>query len=623
VSAFRYISRRGACQLCGGVADCRVNDRGGVHCRRTERNAPPAGWIYAGKDDGEGFGVYWPDDGRAPNERRNAAAANRVDAARRAAAEAKAAGKPAPTTGGALSFEEIERCRATLSPTQRATFVHEMLAGVSTGPAALAALDVQFIMDAGGQSGRWAYVFPERDGAERTTGYNLRFRDSRKLTYGPRGLFIPSTWATTNTPVFVAEGVSDTLALTAIGVAALGRANNTGGGVQLAELLVRYGFTGGDVCGTRDVYILGENDEKPNGTWPGRDGAERVASQLAEALGRPVAIAYPPAGVKDVREWLAGRRGDLEAGTTTPADLGAAWLDHCRRTATLKGGAATPPPLPPYATPPPSNLPPGLALSINYDYRPAPPAVLDCCPNAVQVLLRRRGTSQLLVVSVSCNVLACSYCGHRKRALYLETIAKRLADAAAEGLETVYTAVITPADWPRVGRRLSRAGADYFRVSLADGRFIVVATDPPAAGDASGVSTLTVAEAAAKLRVAVSGLPVDGGIFASSRGWRLLEHEERGEPAGYQRVSVVSRAWHTVAEAHAIDVRAAGVSRYIPERQTWAIGALPPGMSVDHLASDFAAGVATPPGLFDGGGEENPDDTGGGASGGTIDYTRF
>jgi hypothetical protein len=288
VSTFVYIARRGPCKLCGGVEDCRVNDRGGAHCRRTDRNSPPYGWIFAG-DDTEGFGIYWPDDGRSPEERRGDAANRRVASAKASAAAAKAAGLEAPPPDSSLSFEAIGARQRELTPLEREVFVRELLGGVSTGPAATVALGVRFMNDVHFH-GEWAYVFPERDGDERITGFNLRLREltkdangkpaveaKKKRTYGPRGLFIPAGWNAIAGPIYVPEGVSDTLALTAMGLVGIGRASNTGGAPLLASLLRRYGFAAGEASADVPVIILGENDAKPNGTWPGRDGAERVA----------------------------------------------------------------------------------------------------------------------------------------------------------------------------------------------------------------------------------------------------------------------------------------------------------------------------------------------------------
>src|SRR5205085_334883 len=114
-----------------------------------------------------------------------------------------------------------------------------------------------------------------------------------------RGLIIPEGWERRKGPVLLAEGASDTAALHALGLAAVGRPSNGGGVQALAELL-----RGCD----REVIVLGEFDPKRDGTWPGLTGAQAVAAQLAGRLGRQVRWALPPDQAKDVREWLTRQK---------------------------------------------------------------------------------------------------------------------------------------------------------------------------------------------------------------------------------------------------------------------------------------------------------------------------
>ena len=83
-------------------------------------------------------------------------------------------------------------------------------------------------------------------------------------------------------------------------LAAVGRPSAKGGVDYLSELLET-------VPEDRTVHVLGEFDPKPDGAWPGRDGAEYVARKLADALGRTIDMSLPPGGAKDVRVWLAQR----------------------------------------------------------------------------------------------------------------------------------------------------------------------------------------------------------------------------------------------------------------------------------------------------------------------------
>jgi hypothetical protein len=153
--------------------------------------------------------------------------------------------------------------------------------------------------------------------------------DRKKLIRGgKRGLTIPDGWRDRPGSVLLVEGPSDVLALTAAGLPAVGRPSNTGGAAHLAELLR-------DLPADRPVLVVGENDQKEGGEWPGREGAVRTAAALRAELGRCVLFAMTPPGAKDVRQWLTGR-----------VAAGANWADAGRVLAELLGAAAEAPPPP-------------------------------------------------------------------------------------------------------------------------------------------------------------------------------------------------------------------------------------------------------------------------------------
>jgi len=143
-----------------------------------------------------------------------------------------------------------------------------------------------------------AFSFPERDGAGRIVGLMLRAPDGRKgfPRGAKRGLVVPATLAASRDPTLICEGASDVCALLTLGLTAIGRPSNKGGADHLARMLE----------GQR-VIVAGENDQKADGSWPGRDGAKAVAERLAGAWSEPVAWAFPPAGAKDIRSWLLAR----------------------------------------------------------------------------------------------------------------------------------------------------------------------------------------------------------------------------------------------------------------------------------------------------------------------------
>jgi hypothetical protein len=145
------------------------------------------------------------------------------------------------------------------------------------------------------EDGCW--TFPERDHQGRIIGIQRRWPDGTKRVYrsSQRGLYLPEGWQDRPGPLYVPEGASDVAALLSSGLTAIGRPNAKGGGQLLAKLLADE---------DRRIIVVGENDKKPNGDWPGRDGAESIAVMLSQVLRRMVKVTLPPLPCKDVREML-------------------------------------------------------------------------------------------------------------------------------------------------------------------------------------------------------------------------------------------------------------------------------------------------------------------------------
>jgi hypothetical protein len=148
-----------------------------------------------------------------------------------------------------------------------------------------------------------AFAIPEFDGQRALVGFAFRTIDGAKGAAAGsigsrRGLVIPSDFDESKGCILVVEGASDVAALHSLGLRAVGRPSNTGGADFLARLLKDY----------PDFIVLGENDKKPDGRFPGHEGMTSVSRALANALGRPVRAALPPQASKDVRQWLQARR---------------------------------------------------------------------------------------------------------------------------------------------------------------------------------------------------------------------------------------------------------------------------------------------------------------------------
>lgn len=172
------------------------------------------------------------------------------------------------------------------------------------------------------------WTIPERDSAGNVIGINRRLDDGskRRCAGSQAGLtFDPVGWLQSDIEprsVLLVEGASDVAALLSLGLSVVGRPSNTGGVELLAELLRA-------VPPDRAIVVMAEHDRKPQESfsdkgreghradcdgcsrcWPGKFGAEKTATKLAERLERPIAWAFPPENAKDVREWLNSRPTD-------------------------------------------------------------------------------------------------------------------------------------------------------------------------------------------------------------------------------------------------------------------------------------------------------------------------
>jgi len=143
------------------------------------------------------------------------------------------------------------------------------------------------------------WTIPERDADGRVIGVSTRYENgSKKRVSGSKaGLTYAQDWDSGSGPIFLVEGASDTAALMTIGLNVVGRPSNCGGTALLIDLLFEMPID-------REIVVVGERDEKPDGKWPGKTGAISTATKLAEGLERPIGWALPPDNAKDSRAWL-------------------------------------------------------------------------------------------------------------------------------------------------------------------------------------------------------------------------------------------------------------------------------------------------------------------------------
>jgi hypothetical protein len=287
---WREVTRGQPCPACGHTDWCAWTPDGGLKCERSTE--APAGMVRVKL--AQGGALFRPATDLTRARR------NRDDCDQRA-----------PTVR--LDFGVLQdRLAVALGPDRR----DELAAALSVRSNALVAVGIGWasaadLRELRASGAGWpenppdgAFTFPERDGGGRIVGFSLRASDGRKgcpsrAAGAHRGLMVPATLHNRPDPVLIVEGASDVAACETLGLAAVGRPSNAAGADLLAELLT-----------DRDVIVAGENDGKPDGSWPGRDGARRVAQRLAALWEAPQLYSLPPQKSKDIRAWLETRIAD-------------------------------------------------------------------------------------------------------------------------------------------------------------------------------------------------------------------------------------------------------------------------------------------------------------------------
>lgn len=286
--AFRSVSRDKPCAICAKPDWCRRSSDGAHECHRISE--PSINGLARIATTPKGFAVYRASEAPRPEDVVQPIARDR-------------AGPPSTAT----DFTAVDRgFRSALTAERRVAVAAEL--GVSTGALEILGLGAATASDlkrlrASGKGWRASYPtivssFPECDATAATIGFCFRADDGRKgapsgKVGGKRGLIIPASLPTRSDPVLLVEGPTDVAASETLGLAAVGRPSNSGGGELVAQLLAR-----------RTVLVVGENDQNPTGSWPGRVGAEKLAIYLANTWKRSVRWTLPPEGIKDVRAYL-------------------------------------------------------------------------------------------------------------------------------------------------------------------------------------------------------------------------------------------------------------------------------------------------------------------------------
>jgi hypothetical protein len=311
------------CPACGGDHACRKVEDGRILCRKSRGYV--AGCSYLGKTKDGAWGIYRDatDDYRAAAERHTAHVAERIvrgsdeepRLARRRTRKAPERDWNALVQEFKVAFEDLEYPASTLGV--RPDSLERLHAGMVLGGMLYRLNEMQ-----SGCAPHAALTTPERDAAGECVGIGTRdlaSGDKGFIKGGHRGLYYADDWADGDGSVVIVEGFSCTAAADTMGLPAIGRPSNKGGVKHLYEMCR-------DLAADRPVIVIAENDRKPNGTWPGREGAEYVAQELANSLGRPILVALAPDGAKDVRDWLRARSPYL-GNYALLEELGALFID--------------------------------------------------------------------------------------------------------------------------------------------------------------------------------------------------------------------------------------------------------------------------------------------------------
>lgn len=279
-SSWTSVKKDSPCPICGGVDWCRVSGDEAVTCRLTEA---PTGWRKV-KDTTDGRIVYVRES-----------ESRRVRGGIKRSKEKRGPVRDWEIEQRSLSAKLTDELLGELADQLgvSASAIRDLEPGYATGED-LRRLRVGFATDADYPNS--AFSFPERDERGRIIGLGFRARQGSIKGFAKgaqRGLTIPRNVDLERDPVLIVEGPSDVAAALSLGLAAVGRPSNSGGSEHLAQLLK-----------SRLPLVLGENDSKESGAWPGKEGAMRVAGKLACALRGPVSWTLPPPEAKDLRQAL-------------------------------------------------------------------------------------------------------------------------------------------------------------------------------------------------------------------------------------------------------------------------------------------------------------------------------
>jgi hypothetical protein len=548
------------------------------------------------RDDRLGFGLLWPDDVDAPlPHKQNGTAYSRNGTSGHRGRKKK------PTTDFAKYLSE-NGCNAS---------ERELLADLlGVDAEALAKLQIGWVPETKEEPEHW--LFPERDGAGAIIGLLRRYPNGeKKRMAGSRGglVFDPTAPISQAEVLLIVEGPTDVAAAMTMGLCAVGRPNNLGGWELLGPLIQQRAQTRGTLCVT-----LGENDQKEDGHWPGKDGAVHIASQLMRFLLRGMPWCMPPEGVKDLRDWLWRSSPNLnnedecrKAGREVLKHIYAnvKWFERpveqvsteqaCQTVCHIRDSL--------YRNTNTENLVPTAQKSTpaNFsEWDSLTPAIQDIlargrsakwCPrHFVPLLQGRSNPSKGLSLQVSCRRWSCPECARRQRCRWLMHFM-----LIFELQTTLYGEHITAKQLHYRTQYIRAQRGDYLAITQADGRILLIANCEFPDG-----RVVTAMEAADLVAQALQNLDTaKRRPISTSKAWSL--RDERKE-ADYVRRGAAPRG------RFALVVHRLRRAQLDPDVRPTDRGAradwLFPGSWPAEQIEWFYEGLAMPPGIGEADGDE-------------------
>lgn len=604
MASFIRCSKSLPCVICGRHdKNCSTSQLTGMKfCRGHREDSPPDGWRCIGEDKTTTAFKFVPDYGHGTHYNDPAQKA-RIDEAKRVQREAREAKRnrsnstsatPSPATPSAKGDELSKtfiHIRDNMRPmTERE---RELIAARLRVPiAVIDLLGVMYLENDG--NFQPAYVFPELDADRNIIGYSLRYSDKNntKLNHGKRGLYIPHDWKKVfdlvmeDRLLILCEGASDTLALRAMGFNVIGRPSNKGGVDLLAKLL-------GPIDHNIMIVMLGENDLKPDGEWPGREGAEYTSQEVANLIRRPIRAAMPPPGIKDAREMIKSRirvgdDGSIKLTREEIAAAGDELKSHCFANLEVFNPALSPAEMAAMAAaasarlnPPAVNVvgigtqtaspaaPASAPASPVYDFPPLDFTAADCvpppdpfpqdgtptppkcnrCPNPRGVNMRHDADHNNATFWFDCKRLTCEVCEKKKRHHWQATINHHLTDHGKVFSPLVWTFWCDAAAWSTVHHNLQVKRSSYFRLETTPGRLLIVSAEKPTSAAISGLAEITTDDAAFRLcSIIASAHSIREKQLTSSRDWKLLEEMRSPIWKGWRRIAKVTHSQQAIWE---------------------------------------------------------------------------